>query len=151
MTKIARGFWTERLVLDKLLTRANTQKKVLPWNHNKLSGERTSLSWFLFLFINQKDYDTFIVRSQLFASCKLEVIMRHFTHLLLKHQRPWTDSYNMCIHLHYYEFVFNNNTKSRCYQAWDLVVSSKYTVIKTGISLWLASGQIQMNGVEALN
>lgn len=58
--------------------------------------------------------------------------------------------------MHYYEFVFNNNTKSRCYQAWDLVVSSKYTVcilytvIKTGISLWLASGQIQMNGVEAL-
>lgn len=52
--------------------------------------------------------------------------------------------------MHYYEFVFNNNTKSGCYQAWDLVVSSKYTVIKTGISLWLASGQIQMNGVEAL-
>lgn len=114
---------------------------MLPWNHNKLSGERTSLSWFLFLFINQKDYDTFIVRSQLFASCKFEVIMRHFTHLLLKHQRPWTDSSNTCIHLHYYEFVFNNNTKSRCYQARDLVVSSKYT---------LASGQIQMNGVEAL-
>lgn len=147
MTKIARGFWTERLVLDKLLTRANTQKKVLPWNHNKLSGERTSLSWFLFLFINQKDYDTFIVRSLPLASlkwlCVISLICRW-------NIRPWTDSYNTCIHLHYYEFVFNNNTKSRCYQAWDLVVSSKYTVIKTGISLWLASGQIQMNGVEAL-
>lgn len=138
MTKIARGFWTERLVLDKLLTRANTQKKVLPWNHNKLSGERTSLSWFLFLFINQKDYDTYIVRSLPLASLKWLCVISLICWWNIKDLGliAITCAY-ICIIMNLF---FNNNTKSRCYQAWGLVVSSKYTVIKTGISLWLASG-----------